>query len=83
MPGVNPWKPVYRPVTREAFDKAAKKAQVRRRDRQHVWEWVKHIEASGIIWASASHAVHAWVTGQLARRFADTTHVDSARPPLP
>ena len=68
MPGVNPWKPVYLPVTREAFDKAARKARVPRRDRERAFEWIKYLEGHEGHWPSASHAVHAWVTGQLARQ---------------
>lgn len=68
MPGTNPWKPVYLPLTREAFDTAAKKARIPIRDRDRVYEWATYLETKEGVWPSAAHAVHAWVTGQLARQ---------------
>lgn len=68
MRGVDPWAHVNEPITPEAFEKAAKRARVPRRDRKRVWEWVKYVEARNGVWPSASHAIHAWIMGQLARR---------------
>lgn len=71
MSGTYSWTPVYLPLTREAFDAAARKARVPRRDRQRVWEWATYLEEHEGLWPSAAHAVHAWITGELARKQQD------------
>lgn len=64
----NPWERTYQPVTEEAFTYAAKKLGLPVRDRRRVYDWTKYLEAKEGVWPSAAHAIHAWITGQLARQ---------------
>ena len=64
----NPWTRTYQPITPEAFAYAARKLGLPVRDRPRVYQWARYVEAKEGVWPSAAHAVHTWITGQLALR---------------